>query len=155
MTNPKGTAAETAVVNWAKLHGFPHAVRLVKAGVRDLGDVRLTPLGAPRQVVVEVKNYKAAGTGQPPAGMLAKWMAEVTAEKSHAEADVAFLVVKRKGTTNVGAWWAFIELRELLEMACVIPTVWHAAVNGMAGSVPVCLPVEAMTSLLQVDTCPP
>lgn len=108
MTNrPKqrGTAAETAVVRWCQANGFPWSERLTLTGAHDRGDISLIPGHA---VIVEVKAHATAATGQPTAGQLAAWMAETETERSNAGADIGVLVVKRKGTTDVGQWWAYI-----------------------------------------------
>jgi hypothetical protein len=102
MTNPskaKGTAAETAVVRYARAHGFPLADRLTLSGRYDRGDVLLAP-GA----VLEVKAGKAA-TGASYGQVLA-WLDETERERVNAHADVAALVVQRGGygTGRVEAW---------------------------------------------------
>ena len=60
----KGTAAETAVVNYLKANGFPDADRSPLRGVLDKGDV-----AGIRNVVIEIKNQR---TYAIPAGF-ASW----------------------------------------------------------------------------------
>lgn len=106
MANPsknKGTAAETAFTRYAREHGFPHAERRALAGYKDVGDVWLT-VG----VIAEVKNYTLP-TGFPTGGQVEKWLAEAAVERDNAGADHCILVVKRKGTTDVGQWFSFRE----------------------------------------------
>ena len=93
MTNPsksKGTAAETAVVRYARAHGFPHADRLTLTGRYDRGDVLLAP-GA----IAEVKAGKAA-QGASYNQVLA-WLDETERERVNARADIAVLIVQRQG----------------------------------------------------------
>lgn len=100
----KGTAAETAVVRWARANGFPWADRGPLRGAHDQGDVTLCP-----GVIAEVKSHAgAASVGQPAQAQLASWMAETETERANAEADIAILVVKRKGTSDVGRWWVYV-----------------------------------------------
>ena len=102
MSNPskaKGTAAETAVVRYARANGFPLADRLTLSGRFDRGDVLLT-VGA----IAEVKAGKAA-TGASYNQVLA-WLEETERERVNARADVAVLIVQRAGygTGRVGMW---------------------------------------------------
>lgn len=84
MSNPskrKGTAFESALVDYLRAHGALHAERRALAGAADLGDVTGIP-----GVVIEAK---AAKTFQ-----LAEWVKELEAEIANAAADWGFLVVK-------------------------------------------------------------
>lgn len=106
MTNkPKaiGTACETAVARYAQAHGFPHAERIALHGALDEGDVQLCP-----GVVVEVKGGKRAETASD--ALVAAWLAETEVERRNRGADVAILVLKRKGkgAPNAGSWWAIL-----------------------------------------------
>lgn len=102
MTNrPKaiGTRGETAVTRYARDHGFPLADRRPLKGTLDEGDVLLT-VGA----IAEVKTGKTA-QGASYNQKLA-WLAETERERVNARADVAILVVQRKGfgVNRVDAW---------------------------------------------------
>lgn len=70
MTNPKGTAAETAVVGFFQRAGDQDAERRPKKGILDLGDIDLTD----KSVVIEVKNERAF------AGKLAEYVGEAETE---------------------------------------------------------------------------
>jgi Holliday junction resolvase-like predicted endonuclease len=96
-----GTAGETAVVRYAREHGFPLADRRVQKGRYDEGDVLLT-VGA----ILEVKSGKAAATASYNQKMA--WLAEAETERVNARADVTALVVQRNayGTGRV-EWWEF------------------------------------------------
>ena len=108
MTNrPKqrGTAAETAVLRHVRDHGYPWAERLALTGAADCGDISLLP---GRLVILEVKAHASAATGQPGDAQLADWMSQTSTERVNAGADYGVLVVKRKGTTDPGRWFAYV-----------------------------------------------
>jgi hypothetical protein len=105
MANPnkqKGTAAESAVVKYARLNGFPLADRLTLSGQYDRGDVLLT-VGA----IIEVKAGHAAKTAS--LGQIREWLNETDRERSNAKASLAFLVKQRTGfgTARVDQWDAW------------------------------------------------
>lgn len=107
MNKPKaiGTAAETAVVRWLKTSGFPGADRRTLQGSNDRGDILVCP-----GFIIEVKvrgRASSAALGQPGPAQLEGWMAELETEMSNAQAKHGFLIVKRKGTTDPGQWWAY------------------------------------------------
>jgi hypothetical protein len=89
----KGTAAETAVVKYLKANGFPKAERRALTGALDKGDI-----SGIFDVVLEVKNHKTMTLGQ--------WMEELKVEIDNANAATGAVVHKRKGTTDVGEWYA-------------------------------------------------
>lgn len=113
MTNPKGTWAESHFVKYVRQHGFPQADRIPRSGSKDRGDVGLAP-----GLIFEVKNY-ALRTGFPTVGQLEKWLAETEVEKKNAGAHTALLVVKRKGTQDVGQWFCFTPLIDGWHMTTV------------------------------------
>lgn len=89
----KGTAAETAVVNWLKDKGRKHVERRALSGLLDRGDIAGVP-----GVVFEVKNHQRME--------LSAWLKELLVEMENDKADTGVLIHKRKGTTNVGEWYA-------------------------------------------------
>lgn len=89
----KGTAAETAVVKYLKEHGFPYAERRALHGINDKGDI--TGCGP---VVFEVKDH---GTLK-----LSEWISELKEEIANAEASTGTVVAKKRGTLQVGDWYA-------------------------------------------------
>lgn len=118
----RGTWAESAVVKWLHANGYPDARRQVLTGSRDQGDLWVTP-----GVIAEVKvRAGAAGVGQPGEVELARWMAETEAERRHANASLAVLIVKRCGTTDPGRWFAYIPASSLAhifgEFAQAVPS---------------------------------
>jgi hypothetical protein len=116
MSNPskqKGTAAETAVVRYARTAGFPLADRLTLSGAYDRGDVSLT-IG----VIVEVKAGGQAKTASK--GQIEAWLEETERERVNARADIALLVKQRTGfgTARVDQWDAwFLRGSDLAECA--------------------------------------
>jgi len=101
----KGTAAETAVVNYIAGQGFPGAERRALAGSSDLGDITGIP-----GLVMEVKNHKSY--------KFPEWIKETEIEKNNAKADFGILIVKPNGVgiTRVGDWWAVMPLSEMMNL---------------------------------------
>lgn len=89
----KGTRAENQVVEFLKRNGFPYAERRALAGVNDKGDV--TGIGP---VVIEVKDHQKI--------TLSEFMSELKEEVNNAGAQTGVAVVKRRGTLQVGDWYA-------------------------------------------------
>jgi len=112
MANPskdKGTAAETAVVRWARTNGFPGADRQPLRGNRDTGDIDLCP-----GIVLEVKNHAGvASVGQPAPAQLREWMAQADLERDNAGAAHCPLIVKRAGVADPGRWFTYLPLHQL------------------------------------------
>lgn len=106
-----GTTAETAVVRIARAYGFPHADRLALHGRMDIGDVGLCP-----GVVVEVKGGETARNASDL--LVDAWLDQTAAERTNAGAEVAFLVVQRRGVgaPNAARWWAFWRLSWLEQL---------------------------------------
>lgn len=92
----KGTAAETAFVNWLKQQSPDYVTveRRATNGVKDRGDIAGIP-----NVVIEIK--AGARLNIP------EWLRELQQEMINAEASLGFLVIKPKGVgaANVQNWW--------------------------------------------------
>lgn len=90
----KGTAAETAFVNYLKAQGYEAVERRVTNGARDRGDVA----GLPGRVI-EIK----AGARL----CIPEWLRELEVEVINAEAHTGYLVIKPKGKgdKSVDQWW--------------------------------------------------
>lgn len=99
----KGTAAETAVVRWLQEHGWPYAERRALHGSADKGDV--TGCGP---VVFEIKNHREHD--------LAGWVDELELEIANANADTGAVIAKKRGTTDVGDWYAVLPVRILNDL---------------------------------------
>lgn len=96
MTNPnknKGSEAERNVVQYLREQGYPYAERTRAGWTDDRGDIDGLP-----GVTVEVKNEKRID--------LAGYMVELAREMVAGRADTGVVIVKKRGTTNVGDWYA-------------------------------------------------
>jgi hypothetical protein len=92
----KGTKAETAIVNYLRANGFPHAERRALAGSADKGDIAGVP-----GVVIEAKDCVRAE--------LAAWADEAAQEAVNAGAPVGAVWFKRRGTTDPGRWFVLLD----------------------------------------------
>ena len=95
MSNPKkakGTAAETAVVNYLK-KTWDTVERRALAGSADKGDISGIP-----NVCIEVKDHKKM--------VLSGWIKELDEEMKNAQALTGAVIHKKRGTLNVGEWYA-------------------------------------------------
>ena len=99
----KGTAAETAVVRWLISMGFPFAERRAMQGAEDRGDI-----SGLADTVLEVKNYKVP--------QLPKFVDELKVEVANDDALFGAVVMKRRGTTDVGKWYAVMEFEDWINM---------------------------------------
>jgi hypothetical protein len=101
-----GTSAETAVVKYLRVNGFPQAERRALHGALDQGDVTGTP-----GIVWEVKGGDAARYLTE--GSIAMWLAQTEAERVNAGAAVGVLVVQRVGygPLRAGMWLTYIASR--------------------------------------------
>lgn len=99
----KGTDAESRVVAWLRERGWVHAERRALAGARDRGDV-----AGLVGVVVEVKAERAWTPGG--------YLAELAAEVVNDGAEVGVVVVKRRGTTDVGRWYALTDAATFFDL---------------------------------------
>lgn len=85
----KGTRWETAIVDYLRAHGAPHAERRATAGAKDRGDVAGIP-----GLVIEAKSHTAMN--------LAGWLDEAEAERANDGAGLAVVWHKRRGKTSAG-----------------------------------------------------
>lgn len=100
----KGTAAETAVVNYLKDKGRKHVERRTLNGSSDRGDIAGLP-----GVVIEVKNHARME--------LSQWLSELEVEMANDKADTGVVIHKKKGTTDVGQWYATMPVEVWYELA--------------------------------------
>jgi len=89
----KGTSAETAVVNWLVSKGRKHVERRSLNGASDRGDIAGIP-----EVVLEIKNCVKME--------LSGWLKELEVEMINDKAKTGVVIHKKKGTTDVGLWYA-------------------------------------------------
>jgi hypothetical protein len=102
LTNPEGTQLETATVNWLRAHGWPFARRISKEGAKDKGDVTLGD-GIP--VTIEAKNTKAMN--------ISGAQKELAVEMTNAGHKWGFTIHKKRGTTDVGKYYAVLPVEVL------------------------------------------
>lgn len=107
----KGTAAETAVVNYLREHGFPHVERRTLSGVNDKGDIAGIPW-----LVTEVKNHKQM--------QLAQWVDEAEIERENAKAKYGVVWHKRVGRTNPGLWYVTMTGETFTDWAWHLGRLW-------------------------------
>jgi len=106
MSNPskqKGTSAETAVVKYLKENGFPKAERRALQGNLDKGDI-----SGVEDVVFEVKDHKKMD--------LAGWVKELEVEVENAFAVTGAVIHKKRGTLDVGEWYATMPVYMFLDL---------------------------------------
>jgi hypothetical protein len=142
MANPsknKGTAAETALVRWARTHGFPMADRQPLRGNRDAGDVALCP-----GIVVEVKAHVTAGRGIPQDVQLDAWMDQAEAERVNAGAAHCPLVLRRSGAGagDPGRWWAWLTFADVTALT-------GAPIQLAEPEAPICMSMASLAALLR------
>ena len=106
MSNPskqKGTSAETAVVKYLKANGFSEAERRTLSGANDKGDI-----SGIKDVVFEAKDHKKMD--------LAGWVKELEVEVENAFAVTGAVVHKKRGTLDVGEWYATMPFYMFLDL---------------------------------------
>lgn len=106
----KGTAAETAIVNYLRAMGFTQVERRALNGTADRGDIAGIP-----GVVIEAKNCARQE--------LAAWVAEAETERDNDRASLGAVWHKRRGKGHPADWFVTMSgaqfthlLREFLEM---------------------------------------
>jgi len=104
-----GTAHETHTVRWLKRHGWPFAKRITQKGNRDEGDISLGD-GIP--IMVEAKNEKTIA--------LAEYAKEMGAQVVNANAETGVVIIKRRGTTDVGQYYALSTVDHWNELALAV-----------------------------------
>jgi len=101
----KGRRAEIAVAEYLVTAGWPCAEPSRRSGwLDDRGDIDGIP-----GVVIEVKDQQRHD--------LSGWLRELADEIDNAKAETGVLVVKRKGTTDAGQWYAVMPLYDWAAMA--------------------------------------
>ena len=88
----KGTAAETAVVQYLQSFGYK-AMRNPLHGTKDKGDIHIDNI----PVVIEVKNCAKME--------LSQWIQEAETERANARADSAVVWHKKRGKSSPGDWY--------------------------------------------------
>lgn len=103
----RGKVTERMAAAWFRDHGFPGCERVRRTGWRqatrqlaDEGDLDLCP-GA----IAQVKALRPANRAER---AVPGWIAATELQRRAAHADIALLVVRRDGTSDVGEWWAWL-----------------------------------------------
>jgi hypothetical protein len=98
----KGTAAETAVVEYLK-EWFPRCERRTTSGSNDRGDINLGPSYLRNQVdvVIEVKNHRVMA--------LPEWIKEANVEAFNANVDIGVVWHKRVGKGSPADWYVTMD----------------------------------------------
>jgi hypothetical protein len=99
----KGSNHERMTVDYLIEQGWPYAERRIAGDFKDRGDIA----GVPR-IVFECKNEKRID--------LAGYMKELETEVANDRADLGVAVVKKKGTTNVGDYYAVMPMHMLIKL---------------------------------------
>jgi len=106
----KGRETENQAVGWLR-RWWPNAERRRLAGIEDQGDIAGIP-----SVCIEVKS---AAQWKP-----VQWLRECEVERENAQAELAFVMARPKGGTNVDDWVIMMtpdQLIELLDQADWLP----------------------------------
>ncbi len=93
MSRRKGARAEVAVVRWLRAHGFPTIERRLAGSPDEYGDTTGVP-----GLTIEIKDQVTLD--------LAGWVAQLAAEMDAAGTDTGVVIHKRRGATDVAAWYA-------------------------------------------------
>src|SRR4051794_36785546 len=88
----KGTTAESAVVNYLRAQGWPHAERRALGGAKDRGDI-----AGVVSTVIEVKNCARME--------LAQWVDEAELEAGNDDAMYGVVWHKRRGRGSPSGWF--------------------------------------------------
>lgn len=102
----KGTAFESLITNHFKAVWDPRIERRTLNGALDKGDIAGFRVGDD-DFVLECKNHKAMNIGG--------WVAEAEKERVNAQAVAAFVIHKRRGTTDPGKQYVTCTVDDLLE----------------------------------------
>ncbi len=111
-----GKDTERRVAEYLRRRGLAGVERAVRTGFRtrersvaDTGDLTGWP-----GVCVQVKSLRPATAVER---AVRGWLRETEDQRAASGASVGLLVVRRWGTTDVGEWWAFLDLASLVGMA--------------------------------------
>ena len=99
----KGTRAETAIVEYLRTNGFPHAERRAMVGALDRGDITGIP-----GIAIESKDCVQQS--------LAGWLDEATTERANDKADYGFVWFKRRGKISPGSWFVLMDGQQLVRI---------------------------------------
>lgn len=96
-----GTSHETAIKTWLRGNGWPYADRRTLAGASDEGDLRLS-----ERVPFTIEAKTAKSTTDK--ASLGAFMKELVAEVENSESESGAVILKKRGTTDVGEYYAIM-----------------------------------------------
>lgn len=117
MTNragQKGTKGETDRVRYFIARGWKYATRIPKKGSRDCGDMILDQ-AVP--VMIESKETKSFTPST--------FIAEMEAQIANAQAEFGFVIVKKRGTTDIGKYYALTTVEQQMSLIERVWSPWH------------------------------
>lgn len=109
MSNPTkklGTKHETDIKTWLRENGWPYADRLTQEGSADRGDLRLSEI---IPFIIEAKT----AFGKTDRAAIGTWVKELEAEVRNYGASGGAVCHKKKGTTDVGEFYAILPMKYL------------------------------------------
>jgi len=99
----KGSKAESDVVKWLKVNGFPYADRRIAGAQLDKGDI-----SGVNGVTIEVKNHARMD--------LSAWVKELEVEIKNDSAWTGTILHKRKGRSDVNEWYCTMPAKVWVEL---------------------------------------
>ncbi len=99
----KGSKAESDVVKWLKVNGFPYADRRIAGAQLDKGDI-----SGVNGVTIEVKNHARMD--------LSAWVKELEVEIKNDSAWTGTVLHKRKGRSDVNEWYCTMPAKVWVEL---------------------------------------
>ncbi len=99
----KGSAWELAIAKYLAAEGWKHAERRIAGSTIDKGDI-YGIIGC----VIEAKNEKRID--------LAGYLKELEVEMRNAKADTGVVMIKKRGTTDVGEAYAVLPIKEWVKL---------------------------------------
>ena len=117
----KGTAWESAIVDYLRANGVPHAERRALNGAKDRGDIAGLP-----GVVIEAKSAARVE--------LAAWLDEAEAERANDKADIGVVWFKRRGRACPGAGFVLMSGDTLVRLLAAAGYVAEGAGARSPGS---------------------
>ena len=99
----KGTAWESAIVDFLQGHGWPHAERRALNGARDRGDISGLP-----GLVIEAKNATQYRLGE--------WVDEANLEQGNANAAIGVVWAHRKGKAQAADGYVIMDGRSFARL---------------------------------------
>jgi hypothetical protein len=124
MANPsgqKGTKGESDRVKYLRGRGWRYATRIPKAGARDKGDIILD------QAVPVMVESKETRSFTP-----AAFIKEMDVQIANAEAEFGFVIWKKRGTTDVGQYYALTTVEQMMNL---VERVWDVPPAASKGRV--------------------